>query len=88
MGGSASLVKEKQPGKHKKGYEVRCPRWDLFTRKILDEQYVSWHRSFYMAQHTAQREKCAHPKPESVKLVNLVTGKEIKIGTYPETEVS
>lgn len=87
MAGSASVVKETQPGKHKTGYEVRCPRWDFFARTVLDEQYVSWHRSFFQAQNRAQQERSSHPRPDSVKLVNLSTGRELRIGTQPETEV-
>jgi len=73
--------------KHKTGYELRCPKWHLYSRTIAEGEFlVKWFRTFHRANRAASWERSIHPKPETVKLFNIKTGKEIKIDTFPETE--
>jgi hypothetical protein len=72
---------------HKTGYEIRCPKYNRFTWTVVEEIYVKWYRSWYRANCDARQLTCEHPKPETVTLRNLSTGKLLRIGTYPETEL-
>lgn len=73
---------------HHTGYMVTGPKYDRCSRQIIDEQFSCWHRSFYCANHNAIQIRCSHPQPNLIKFVNIATGKELVIGTWPETEVS
>jgi hypothetical protein len=72
---------------HKTGYEIRCPKFDGFTRELVEEVYVKWYKLFNRANNGAIQLHCEHPKPETIVFRNLTTGKRLKIGTWPETEL-